>query len=140
MTERLRALALRLALHLAIHWRWTRDQPGVWWTLALLLIGAQFADILTTTLNLQHSRAIEANPYAHLLMQHGGWPALNMSKVLLALALCLLLVAFSLTPAARRSWAGGLALVAAGVGVVGYWLVIGNNLGVLLIVSHTLGR
>ena len=114
-----------------------QDRAAVWWTLAACAVAAQFADIVTT-LAVLHSGGGEANPIGAHLMAMGGWPLLIGSKLALALALGVLLVAFGASRAARRTWAGGVALVLAALLVLATWLIIGNNLAIWLITTHAL--
>ena len=114
-----------------------QDRAAVWWTLAACAVAAQFADIVTT-LAVLHSGGGEANPLGAHLMAIGGWPLLIGAKLALALALGVLLVAFGASRAARRTWAGGVALVLAALLVLATWLIIGNNLAIWLITTHAL--
>lgn len=114
-----------------------QDRSVVWWTLALCCAAAQGADIVTT-LAVIGAGGGEANRMAAYLMREGGWPLLIGSKLALAVALVGLLVAFAATPRARRSPAGGVALVAAALLVLASWLIIGNNLADWLILTHAL--
>lgn len=114
-----------------------QDRAAVWWTLAACAVAAQFADIVTT-LGVLRAGGGEANPLAAYLMREGGWPLLIGSKLALALALGGLLVAFGASCAARRTWAGGVALILAALLVLATWLIIGNNLAIWLITTHAL--
>lgn len=111
-----------------------RDRPVVWWTLALLALVEQVADVGTTLLTASSSP--EANLVALRLMTPGGWPVLIGAKLLLALALLILLGAFAATPALRRSQAGGVALCSVGLLTLLYALILGNNLAVWLVTTH----
>ena len=91
-------------------WQRFQDRPVVWYTLAALIAAAQILDATLTALVLA-SGGGEANPLGRALFAHHALPLVGAAKLLLALALMGLLVAFARTPAARRSWAGALALV-----------------------------
>lgn len=114
-----------------------QDRAVVWWTLTGLVVVEQIADILST-LALLRAGGGEGNHVAARLMAIGGWPLLMGAKPLLALALGGLLVAFAAAPSLRRSRVGLLTLSVAAVGVLGYALILGNNLAVWLVATHAL--
>jgi hypothetical protein len=115
-----------------------QDRAAVWLTLAALAVAGQFADILTTLAVLAGGGSEHNQVGAFLMRTGGGWPVLIGSKLLLALALGWTLCAFAASPSARRSLAGSVALVAGGLFAVGWWLVIGWNGAIWLIMAHAL--
>ena len=114
-----------------------QDRPIVWWTFAVLIVAGQVADTLTTLAGL-HIGGIEGNRFARHLMETGAEPLLAACKLTLALAFAWVLVAFAAHPIARRSAGGAIVLLMGALFGVGWWLVIGWNLAVWLVMAHAL--
>lgn len=114
-----------------------QEQRVVWLVFAALAVAGQFADIVTT-LAVLAAGGSEHNALGAELMRLGDWPLLIAAKLLLALTLGWVLVAFASSPAARRSWAGAVVLVVAGAFAVGWWGVIGWNGAIWLVSAHAL--
>ena len=114
-----------------------QDRAVVWWTLALCVVLVEAADIVTTIAFLGAGGS-EWSPLAAYLLSRGGLGLLIWAKLALALALWILLIAFAARRKARRSAAGGVALLAVVGLLVVMWLIIGRNLAVWLILAHAL--
>lgn len=108
-----------------------QDNPVVWYTLLALIVVAQLLDVGSTWLAVVHGAA-EGNPLAGAVFVQYGLLIGAGCKLAFTGAVAVLLVAVARTAEARRSWAGAAMLLVTALLVLVYYLVLGNNLAIIL--------